>query len=143
MAAPASPPIPGVGASPVIPRRENPALPMERAPLAAQVNLWFTRAAGFNRMVLHYAELAEQAGGVHGFILGSELVGLTRVRSASGVYPAVARLQDLAQDVRAILRASTKIVYAADWTEYGAHVVNNGSELRFPLDSLFTSSAID
>ncbi len=110
---------------------------------ATQVNLWFTRAAGFNRMVLHYAELAEQAGGVHGFILGSELVGLTRVRSASGVYPAVSRLRDLAQQVRAILRASTKIVYAADWTEYGAHVLNNGSEVRFPLDSLFTSSAID
>lgn len=110
---------------------------------ATQVNLWFTRSAGFNRMVLHYADLAEQAGGVHGFILGSELVGLTRVRSASGVYPAVTRLRDLAQDVRAILRASTKIVYAADWTEYGAHVLNDGSEVRFPLDTLFASSAID
>ncbi len=34
-------------------------------------------------------DLAKEAGGVSGFILGSELVGLTRVRSASGVYPAV------------------------------------------------------
>jgi hypothetical protein len=121
----------------------EPGSPDGTSAAAAQVNLWFTRSAGFNRMVLHYAELAEQAGGVHGFILGSELVGLTRVRSASGVYPAAARLRDLAQEVRAILRASTKIVYAADWTEYGAHVLNNGSEVRFPLDPLFASSAID
>jgi hypothetical protein len=65
------------------------------------------------------------------------------VRSGSGVYPAVARLRDLAQEIRAILRASTEIVYAADWTEYGAHVLNGGSEVRFPLDPLFASSAID
>ena len=56
-------------------------------------------------MVLHYADLAEEAGGVDGFIIGSELVGLTRVRSAPGVYPAVARLRASAADVRAILGA--------------------------------------
>ncbi len=110
---------------------------------ATQVERWFTRAAGFNRMVLHYADLAEEAGGVQGFILGSELVGLTRVRSASGVYPAVARLRALAAEVRAILRASTKIVYAADWTEYGAHVLDGGGEVRFPLDPLFADDDID
>ena len=110
---------------------------------ATQVERWFTRAAGFNRMILHYADLAEEAGGVRGFILGSELVGLTRVRSASGVYPAVARLRALAAEVRAILRASTKIVYAADWTEYGAHVLDGGGEVRFPLDPLFADDDID
>lgn len=110
---------------------------------ATQVETWFTRSAGFNRMVLHYASLAEEAGGVHGFILGSELVGLTRVRSSSGVYPAVARLKALAGQVRDILRASTKIVYAADWTEYGAHGLDGGDEVRFPLDPLFASDDID
>jgi hypothetical protein len=110
---------------------------------ATQVDRWFTRSAGFNRMVLHYADLAEQAGGVHGFILGSELVGLTRVRSSSGVYPAVTKLKALAGQVRDILRASTKIVYAADWTEYGAHVLDGGDEVRFPLDPLFASADID
>ncbi|MFL5027287.1 MAG: glycoside hydrolase/phage tail family protein [Microvirga sp.] len=110
---------------------------------AAQIEQWFTRSAGFNRMVVHYANLAEQAGGVHGFILGSELVGLTRVRSASGVYPAVGKLKALAGQVNAILRASTKIVYAADWTEYGAHVLDGGDEVRFPLDQLFASDDID
>ncbi|EIM25472.1 baseplate multidomain protein megatron [Microvirga lotononidis] len=113
------------------------------AAAAAQVEQWFTHSSGFNQMVLHYAELAEQAGGVHGFILGSELVGLTRVRSSSGVYPAVTRLKALAGEIRDILRASTKIVYAADWTEYGAHVLDGGGEVRFPLDPLFASNDID
>ncbi len=90
---------------------------------------------GFRRMVLHYANLAVDAGGVDGFILGSELVGLTRVRSASGVYPAVAQLRQLAADVRAILGDAPKIVYAADWTEYGAHVLDGGDEVRFPARS--------
>ncbi|MDP8919040.1 MAG: glycoside hydrolase/phage tail family protein [Pseudomonadota bacterium] len=110
---------------------------------ATQVNQWFTRSWGFDRFVLHYANLCKQAGGVDGFILGSELVGLTRVRSSSGVYPATARLQALAAQVRGIVGSATRIVYAADWTEYGAHVLNGGSEIRFPLDPLFASSAID
>lgn len=110
---------------------------------AAQVSQWFERSWGFRRLVLHYANLAEEAGGVEGFILGSELIGLTRVRSAPGAYPAVDELRTLAGDARAILRASTKIVYAADWTEYGAHVLDGGDEVRFPLDPLFADDAID
>ncbi len=42
----------------------------------------------FRRMVLHYANLAAAAGGVDAFLIGSEMAALTRVRSASGVYPA-------------------------------------------------------
>ncbi len=41
------------------------------------------------RMALHYAHLAVAAGGVDAFVIGSELKALTRVRAASGVYPAV------------------------------------------------------
>jgi len=121
----------------------QPGTPDGTSAAATQVNQWFTRSSGFNRMVEHYASLAQEAGGVDGFILGSELVGLTRVRSASGVYPAVTQLKALATDMRAILGAGTKIVYAADWTEYGAHVLDNGDEVRFPLDPLFASPAID
>ena len=95
------------------------------------------------RQILHYAHLAELAGGVDGFIIGSEMISLTRVRSASGVYPAVQHYVALAQDVRTVLRSSTQITYAADWTEYGAHVRNNGTEIRFPLDLLWASNAID
>src|SRR5690606_16858320 len=78
------------------------------------------------------------------FIIGSELKALTRVRSASGVYPAVSQLVTLASDVRAILGGDTVITYAADWTEYGAHVVDAmAQEVRFPLDPLWASSDID
>jgi hypothetical protein len=97
----------------------------------------------FRRLGLHCAHLALAAGGVHGFIIGSELVGLTRVRSAPGVYPAVTRLMQLAADVRGVLGSATKITYAADWTEYGAHVREDGAEVRFPLDPLWAHAAID
>ncbi|WGD30401.1 glycoside hydrolase/phage tail family protein [Ancylobacter sp. WKF20] len=95
------------------------------------------------RMVLHCAALAEAAGGVEAFLIGSEMAALTRVRSASGVYPAVQAFAALAGEARAILRAGTQIGYAADWTEYGAHVRESGAELRFPLDPLWASPAID
>ena len=66
------------------------------------------------------------------------------MRSASGVYPAVSRLIALAADVKAIVGTGTAVTYGADWTEYGAHVADAGaSEVRFPLDPLWASAAID
>lgn len=106
---------------------------------ATQIEAFFTEYRSF---ILHYADLCVEAGGVDAFLIGSELVELTRVRSAPGVYPAVAALATLATDVRAVLGPSTKISYSADWTEYGVHVPAVG-EARFPLDSLWASSAID
>lgn len=97
----------------------------------------------FRRSVLHAAMLAKAAGGVEGFIIGSELVGLTRVRGAAGSYPMVDGLVALAAEVRAVLPAPTKLVYAADWTEYGAHVRDGGQEVRFPLDPLWASPHLD
>ena len=96
----------------------------------------------FRRHILHHARLAEAAGGVDGFVIGSEMIGLTRVRSASGVYPFVAALQGIAADARAMLGPQTRITYAADWTEYGAHVLGGGQEVRFPLDPLWAHPAI-
>ena len=97
----------------------------------------------YRRFILHYARLCADAGGVDAFLIGSELVGLIRVRSASGVYPAVQELIALAFEVKAILGPNTKVSYAADWTEYGAHVLDGGAEVRFPLDALWASPAID
>jgi len=97
----------------------------------------------YRRFILHYARLCAEAGGVDAFLIGSELVGLTRVRSASGVYPAVQELIALALEVKSILGPKTKVSYAADWTEYGAHVLDGGAEVRFPLDALWASPAID
>jgi hypothetical protein len=113
---------------------------------AAQVNAFFSGGAdawNYRNMILHYASLAAAAGGVDAFLIGSELKALTRVRSASGVYPGVEALVTLAADVKAIFGSGTIVSYGADWTEYGAHVVDeDASEVRFPLDPLWASPAI-
>ncbi len=95
----------------------------------------------WRRLVLHCAALAQAAGGVDTLVIGSELVGLTRVSSGPGVYPAAAHLAGLAADAKGML-PGTKIVYAADWTEYGGYAPKAG-ELRFPLDPLWGSAALD
>ena len=114
---------------------------------ATQVNAFFSGGSdswNYRNMILHYASLAADAGGVDAFLIGSELKALTRVRSASGVYPAVDALVTLAGDVKAIVGSGTVVTYGADWTEYGAHVVDeSASEVRFPLDPLWASSSID
>jgi hypothetical protein len=103
----------------------------------AKPNEW-----SFRRHILHHAALAQIAGGVDTFIIGSEMIGLTRVRSSSGVYPFVTALVSMAADVRTMLGPQTRITYAADWTEYGAHVLAGGQEVRFPLDPLWASPNI-
>ncbi len=114
------------------------------AAAATQVNTFFTRTEGFRRMILHYANLCVAAGGVDAFIIGSELIGLTTVRSAAGVYPAVSQLITLATDVKNIFIAagqgSTKVGYAADWSEW-THESAAGT--YFHLDPLWASSSID
>lgn len=126
----------------------QPGSPDGSAAAGAQIDAFFgvgdPDAWRYRRMVLHYAQLAADAGGVDAFLIGSELVSLTRVRSASGVYPAVTRLAELAADVKAIVGAGTVVTYGADWTEYGAQVLDPAaSEVRFPLDPLWASPAID
>ncbi|MGH6683548.1 MAG: baseplate multidomain protein megatron, partial [Pseudolabrys sp.] len=112
---------------------------------AAQVNAFFSGGSdawNYRTMILHYAALAADAGGVDAFLIGSELKALTRVRSASGVYPAVNALVTLAADVKVIVGSGTVVTYGADWTEYGAHMVDE-NEVRFPLDALWASSSVD
>ncbi|GGB54987.1 phage host specificity protein [Roseibium aquae] len=104
---------------------------------------------GWRRMVLHYARLcaavnAIEPGAVTCFLIGSELRGLTFVRDGPGSYPAVSQLVQLAADCRAILGASVKLTYAADWSEYRGHDPADGSgDFFFHLDPLWSSSAID
>ncbi|MBX3492420.1 MAG: glycoside hydrolase/phage tail family protein [Parvibaculum sp.] len=98
----------------------------------------------YRRMVLHYAQLCADAGGVDAFLIGSELKALTQVRSAAGTYPAVAALKTLAADVRAILGPATKISYAADWSEYAGHAPGDGTgDLYFHLDPLWADANVD
>src|SRR5262249_25035312 len=47
-------------------------------------------------------------------------------------------------EVKAVVGSGTIVTYGADWTEYGCHVVDtDAGEVRFPLDALWASSAID
>ncbi len=94
----------------------------------------------YRRLVMHCAALAKAAGGVEGFVIGSEMVGLTHLRGASG-YPMVDQLVAIAQDVKVML-PGTVATYAADWTEYGAAVREGGDSVDFPLDPLWASPAI-
>ncbi|MAF58251.1 MAG: hypothetical protein CMK03_10115 [Ponticaulis sp.] len=98
----------------------------------------------YRRFVLHAASLCVLAGGGERFLLGSELVSLTRLRDDEGAYPAVEALKSLAAEVRSLVGAGVEISYAADWTEYGAYVPDDGSgDVLFPLDDLWADTNID
>ncbi len=99
---------------------------------------------GYCRMVLHYAKLCVAAGGVDAFLIGSQMGGISRIRSAAGVYPGVDELKTLAADVKAIVGANTKVSYAANWGEYHSHAPGDGSgDLDFHLDALWADANID
>lgn len=98
----------------------------------------------FRRMILHYAHLCALAGGVEGFLMGSELRGITAARSDAATFPAIAAMKTLANDVRSILGDETKISYGADWTEYNGHQPSDGTgDVFFHLDDLWSDAAID
>jgi hypothetical protein len=95
-------------------------------------------------MVLHYAHLCAAAGGVDAFLIGTEMPGLTTIRSGTSTYPAVQAYRDLLADVRSILGSGTKIGYAADWSEYFGHQPGDGSgDVFFHLDPLWADPEID
>lgn len=98
----------------------------------------------FRRFILHHAKLAQAAGGVDFFVLGSELRGLTSVRSSATNFPAVTALKTLAADVRGMLGGATALTYAADWSEYFGHQPQDGSgDVFFHLDPLWADANID
>ncbi|MEM8616216.1 MAG: glycoside hydrolase/phage tail family protein [Pseudomonadota bacterium] len=106
------------------------------------------RGFGYRHFILHHARLAAQAmaegHAVEAVLLGSEFVGLTRVRDDQGRFPFVEALVALAAEVKAIVGPSVKVSYAADWTEYGAYVPGDGSgDVLFPLDALWAAPDID
>lgn len=97
----------------------------------------------YRRFILHYAQLAKAVGGVSGFIIGSEMRGLTQVRDETGAFPFVSALTAIATDVKALL-PQAKLTYAADWSEYSGYRPGDGSgDVYFNLDPLWASSAID
>jgi hypothetical protein len=118
--------------------------PDRTAAARTQVEAFSDGSEGYRRMLLHYADLAAGAGGIDGFILGSELRGLTQLRDEADRFPFVEQLVDLAADVRARVGTGTEITYGADWSEYfGFHPEDGSGDVFFHLDPLWASSDID
>ncbi|GHB01108.1 host specificity protein [Algimonas arctica] len=94
----------------------------------------------FRHHILHHAGLAQQAGGVDAIVIGSELKALMAYRFGES-FPAVAQMQSLAAATRAIVGPSTKITYAADWSDYFG--LRDGGDVRYHLDPLWADNNID
>lgn len=117
-----------------------PASADKTAEARAQVSTFVTRSEGYRRFIRHYAALAATAGGVDGFLLGSELKGLTTLRDEVNAFPFVEALVSLAGEVRGILGGATAISYGADWSEYFGHQPADGTgDVFFHLDLLWAS----
>ena len=109
---------------------------------AADVAGFFERPDGYLRFVRHCMSLAEDAGGVDGFVVGSEMVALNRIRDGAGTYPAVPHWQAIASEAKSRLGAGCVVTYAADWSEYRYHD-RGGANVDFPLDALWADENID
>lgn len=97
----------------------------------------------WRRFVLHMAALGAAAGGIEAICIGTELRGLTTIRSARTDFPAVQHLIALAAEVRTLL-PDAKITYAADWSEYFGYQPQDGSgDVLFHLDPLWANANID
>ncbi|MAM61066.1 glycoside hydrolase/phage tail family protein [Maritimibacter sp. UBA3975] len=120
------------------------AQPHHFIPVDGTVNYIGPYEWSYRRMILHYATICAQAGGVEAFLIGSELRGLTQIRAANNTFPVVEQLQALANDVRLILGPDVKISYAADWSEYfGYHPQDGSGDVFFHLDPLWSDPNID
>ena len=101
-------------------------------------------AGNYRSLILHYAILGTQAGGIDGFLIGSEMRGLTQVRDEDGKFPFVEGLIDLAADVKQMLGEQCVVTYGADWSEYfGFHPQDGSNDLIFNLDPLWASENMD
>jgi DNA polymerase III delta prime subunit len=100
------------------------------------INEFFNKKDGYNDFILHYARLAK--GRIDAFVIGSEFIGLTKVRDKNNNFPAVKELIKLARNVKQILGCDVKITYAADWSEY--HHSDGG---WYNLDELWACDDID
>lgn len=90
----------------------------------------------YNKFIMHYCSLCKED--IDAFLIGSELIGLTSIRSEEGSYPAVDQLILLAAMCKEKLGDKVKVSYAANWDEY--HHVAGG---WYHLDKLWASKDID
>ena len=91
----------------------------------------------YTSFIRHYSQLFGGTDKLDKFVIGTEMVSLTQLQ-ITGAYEGVNKLKQLASEVQSDFGAdSTKISYAADWSEYHS---NNGD---YNLDPLWTDSNID
>lgn len=93
------------------------------------------------RFILHMATIADAAG-ADDFLIGSEMVGLTRLQADDETFPAVGQMLSLLAEVRTKLGSDVKISYAAHHTEFHSYQPSTGN-IHFPLDDLWASSDIN
>ncbi|MBD0391232.1 glycoside hydrolase TIM-barrel-like domain-containing protein [Wolbachia endosymbiont of Pentalonia nigronervosa] len=90
----------------------------------------------YNKFIEHYSNIAKQTQ-VEGFIIGSEFVGLTKLKDEEGRYPAILELVKLAEQVKLHLGREVTVTYAADWSEYHSY------DGWYYMDELWSSKYID
>lgn len=101
-----------------------------------QVKDFFRKESGYNDFILHYANLVKDH--VDAFVIGSEMIGLTKIKDSKNNFPAVDELISLAEKVKSIVGSKVIVTYAADWSEY--HHTDGG---WYNLDPLWSCPAID
>jgi hypothetical protein len=109
---------------------------------AEDVAGFFERPDGYLRFVRHCMALCEDAGGIDGFVIGSEMVALNKLRDGGGVHPAVSFWQSIAAEAKSRLGSDCIVTYAADWVEYRYDDRGSGN-VDFPLDALWSDPNID
>lgn len=100
-----------------------------------EINKFFENS-GYKEFINHYARLSK--GFVDAFLIGSELIGITKVKDDEGNFTGVDQLINLAKEVKQTVGDDTKISYAADWSEY-----NHAEGGWYNLDKLWASEDID
>ena len=103
---------------------------------SGEVTNFFNKTHGYNEFIIHYANLVKDYADA--FIIGSELIGLTKIKDASNNFPAVNELVRLAEIVKTIVGKRVLVSYAADWSEY-----HHTEEGWYNLDPLWASPNID
>ena len=99
----------------------------------------------FRRFMLHHAHLAEAAGGVDAFLIGSELRGATTLRSSASIFPSSTALVALAADVQdaCSARHEDHLWRRLDRVFRRISRRTASGDVYFHLDPLWASPAID
>jgi hypothetical protein len=99
---------------------------------------------GLRRMVLHYAHLCAAAGGVDAFLIGTEMRGLTTIRSGASAYPAVQAFRDLRTMCALSSARARRSAMRPTGREYFGHQPGDGSgDVFFHLDPLWADPETD